>query len=213
MGERVDPTTPVDEPAQADVEVGTTAPEAAPSIDPSHMPKGLVRADQVGAAASSDIPVEARPYVQLGVLEDILNLARANSLWPLTFGLACCAIEMMAAGASRWDLDRFGAGVFRPSARQADVMIVAGTISKKMAPVIADLWDQMPSPKWVIAMGGCAINGGPFRHGGGYAVVMGADQIVPVDVYVPGCPPRPEALIAGLLKLQDKIKAGRRFEG
>jgi NADH-quinone oxidoreductase subunit B len=159
----------------------------------------------VDPAASGDIPPEVAPYVQFGVLEDMLNMARANSLWPLTFGLACCAIEMMAAGASKYDLDRFGAGVFRPSARQADVMIFAGTISRKMGPVIKQLWDQMPSPKWAIAMGGCTIDGGPFKYPNQYAIIEGADHIVPVDVYIPGCPPRPEALIAGILELQDKI--------
>ncbi len=156
------------------------------------------------------IPFEASPYVRFAVLEDLLNAARANSLWPLTFGLACCAIEMMAAGASKYDLDRFGAGVFRPSARQADVMIFAGTISCKMAPVIKQLWDQMPSPKWAIAMGGCTIDGGPFKYPNQYAIVEGADKLVPVDVYIPGCPPRPEALIAGILELQDKITGKKR---
>ncbi|PKN57957.1 MAG: NADH-quinone oxidoreductase subunit B [Deltaproteobacteria bacterium HGW-Deltaproteobacteria-14] len=168
---------------------------------------------KVGAEAADDVPLEVQPYVRFGLLEDLLNKARANSLWPLTFGLACCAIEMMAAGASRFDLDRFGAGVFRPSARQADVMIFAGTISKKMAPVIKQLWDQMPAPKWAIAMGGCTIDGGPFKYPNQYAIVEGADLLVPVDVYIPGCPPRPEALIAGILALGDKIKAGRRFKG
>ena len=159
------------------------------------------------------LSLEAQPYVSFAVLEDLLNAARANSLWPLTFGLACCAIEMMAAGAAKYDLDRIGAGVFRPSARQADVMIFAGTISRKMAPVIKQLWDQMPSPKWAIAMGGCTIDGGPFKYNNQYAIIEGADHLVPVDVYIPGCPPRPEALIAGILRLQEKIKKGRRFEG
>jgi NADH-quinone oxidoreductase subunit B len=159
------------------------------------------------------LALEMAPYVRFAMLDDLLNMARANSLWPLTFGLACCAIEMMAAGAAKYDLDRFGAGVFRPSARQADVMIFAGTISRKMGPVIKQLWDQMPSPKWAIAMGGCTIDGGPFKYPNQYAIVEGADHLVPVDVYIPGCPPRPEALIAGILKLQEKIKAGRRFNG
>ncbi|MFZ5584966.1 MAG: NADH-quinone oxidoreductase subunit B [Thermodesulfobacteriota bacterium] len=150
------------------------------------------------------------PPVQLGVLEDLLNLARANSLWPMTFGLACCAIEMMAAGAARFDLDRFGAGVFRPSPRQSDVMIVAGTISKKMAPTVLTLYEQMPAPKWVIAMGNCAISGGPFAYPGQYAIVNGADQFLPVDVYVPGCPPRPEALIQAILELQDRLTGGEK---
>ena len=173
----------------------------------------LVRAPDGGAGAAPPLRVAAEPYVKFAVLDDLLNAARANSLWPLTFGLACCAIEMMAAGASRHDLDRFGAGVFRPSARQADVMIFAGTISRKMGPVIRQLWDQMPAPKWAIAYGGCTIDGGPFKYPNQYAIYEGADELVPVDVYIPGCPPRPEALIAGILKLQDKIKAGRRFAG
>ena len=150
------------------------------------------------------------PLIHLGVLEEALNLARANSLWPLTFGLACCAIEMMAAGAARFDLDRFGAGVFRPSPRQCDLMIVAGTISIKMAPAVVRLYEQMPAPKWVMAMGNCAISGGPFYYPGQYAIVPGADLIIPVDVYVPGCPPRPETLIEGILLLEEKItKRGR----
>ena len=155
---------------------------------------------------------EVGPLVHMDSLENLLNHARARSLWPLTFGLACCAIEMMAAGAARFDLDRIGAGVFRPSARQADVMILAGTISRKMIEPIKTLWDQMPAPKWAIAMGGCTIDGGPFKYPGQYAIVEGADKIVPVDVYVPGCPPRPEALFAALFKLEEKIKAGKNFK-
>ena len=167
----------------------------------------------VKANSEERLMEEAAPYISFHLLDDLLNRARANSLWPLTFGLACCAIEMMAAGASKYDLDRFGAGVFRPSARQADVMIFAGTISRKIAPVIRALWDQMPAPKWAIAMGGCTIDGGPFKYPNQYAIVEGADKLIPVDVYIPGCPPRPEALINGILKLQEKIKAGRRFKG
>jgi len=129
----------------------------------------------------------------------------------MTFGLACCAIEMMAAGASRFDLSRFGAEVFRPSPRQCDVMIVAGTITKKMAPAVKTLYDQMPEPKWVIAMGNCAISGGPFAYEGQYAIVEGADQFLNVDVYIPGCPPRPEALIEGILELEEKITGSRRW--
>ena len=144
-------------------------------------------------------------------LDELINRARANSLWPMTFGLTCCAIEMMAVGSARYDMDRFGYGVFRPSPRQADVMIVSGTISRKMAPRIKTLYDQMPSPKYVIAMGGCAIGGGPFKYPGQYSILEGIDKIIPVDVYIPGCPPRPEALIGAVLKLQEKIlqlKAG-----
>jgi NADH-quinone oxidoreductase subunit B len=135
-------------------------------------------------------------------LDHLVNVIRANSIWPLTFGLACCAIEMMATGASRYDLARFGAEVFRASPRQADLMIVAGRVSQKMAPVLRQIYDQMPEPKWVIAMGACASCGGVFNN---YAIVQGVDEVVPVDVYVPGCPPRPESLIYGILQLQKKI--------
>jgi NADH-quinone oxidoreductase subunit B len=140
--------------------------------------------------------------ILLAKLDQFVNAVRANSLWPLSFGLACCAIEMMATGASRYDLARFGAEVFRASPRQADLMIVAGRVSYKMAPALRLIYDQMPEPKWVIAMGACASCGGVFNN---YAIVQGVDEIVPVDVYVPGCPPRPESLIYGVLQLQKKI--------
>ena len=143
--------------------------------------------------------VDTSQIVKFAKLDELLALSRANSLWPLTFGLACCAIEMMAAGGPRFDISRFGAEVFRPSPRQADLMIVAGTINKKMAPAIKTLYDQMLEPKWVIAMGNCAISGGPFVFPGQYAVVEGVDKLFPVDVFIPGCPPRPEALIEGIL--------------
>jgi NADH-quinone oxidoreductase subunit B len=149
--------------------------------------------------------------IQFAQLDKLLELGRANSLWPMTFGLACCAIEMMCAGAGRFDLARFGAEVFRPSPRQSDVMIVAGTITRKMAPAVKTLYDQMPEPKWVIAMGNCAISGGPFVFENNYSVVEGADQFLPVDVYIPGCPPRPEALIEGILVLEEKITGKRRW--
>ncbi len=142
--------------------------------------------------------------IALASLEDLVNWGRANSVWPLLFGLACCAIEQITAGMSRFDISRFGSEVFRASPRQADLLIVSGRVSNKMAPVIKRVYDQMSYPKWVIAMGDCSSCGGPFNN---YAIIQGVDKILPVDVYVPGCPPRPEALFYSLTLLQKKIKA------
>src|SRR5437870_1159469 len=145
---------------------------------------------------------EALPEILTTRLDSLINWARKSSLWPATFGLACCAIEMMNATSGRNDLARFGSEVFRASPRQADVMIVSGRVSRKMAPVLRRIYDQMPEPKWVISMGACATSGGVFDN---YAIVQGVDKIVPVDVYIPGCPPRPEMLIHAVMMLQDKV--------
>ena len=148
--------------------------------------------------------LDAVPYNFLtGRLEDVVRWARRNSVMPATFGLACCAIEMMATGAAHYDIARFGMETFRASPRQADLMIVAGRVSQKMAPVLRQVYDQMPNPKWVISMGVCASSGGMFNN---YAIVQGVDHIVPVDIYLPGCPPRPEMLLDSILKLHDKIQ-------
>lgn len=136
-------------------------------------------------------------------IEDLVNWGRTKAMWPMLFGLACCAIEMMSSQAATFDMSRFGMELMRPSPRQADLMIVAGRVSRKMAPVLRRLYDQMPAPKWVVAMGDCASCGGVFNN---YAIVQGVDEIVPVDVYIAGCPPRPEALIHGILTLHEKIK-------
>jgi NADH-quinone oxidoreductase subunit B len=149
------------------------------------------------------IPPEAQGAVSITTLDRIYNFGRRSSIWPMMFGLACCAIEMIASMASRYDLARFGMEVMRPSPRQCDLMLVAGTVTKKMLPAIIRLYNQMPEPKYVVAMGACASGGGPFKEG--YNVVAGIDKYLPVDVYVAGCPPTPQALVAGLIKLQEKI--------
>ena len=150
-----------------------------------------------------EIPEELDGKIAITTLDRIYNFGRRSSIWPMMFGLACCAIEMIAAQAGRYDLARFGMEVMRPSPRQCDMMLVAGTVTKKMIPAIVRLYNQMPEPKYVVAMGACASGGGPFKEG--YNVVAGIDKFLPVDVYVPGCPPTPQALVAGLIKLQEKI--------
>ena len=143
-------------------------------------------------------------------LDELVNWARSGSMWPMTFGLACCAVEMMHAAASRYDLDRFGSGLFRGSPRQSDVMIVAGTLCNKMAPALRQAYDLMAEPRYVISMGSCANGGGYYHYS--YSVVRGCDRIIPVDVYIPGCPPTAEALVYGIMQLQNKIRYGERWK-
>ena len=150
-----------------------------------------------------DIPEELTDVVKITTIDRLYNWGRRSSVWPMMFGLACCAIEMIAAQASRYDMARFGMEVMRPTPRQSDMMLVAGTVTKKMVPLIVRLYNQMPEPKYVVAMGACASGGGPFKEG--YNVVAGIDKFLPVDVYIPGCPPTPQALIHGMIKLQEKI--------
>ncbi|MBM3132186.1 MAG: NADH-quinone oxidoreductase subunit B [Chloroflexi bacterium] len=152
-----------------------------------------------------------RAGIVLTTVDQALGWARSRSLWPMLFGLACCAFEMMAAAGNRWDISRFGMEIFRPSPRQADMMIVAGTLTWKMAPAVRRLYDQMAEPKWVLAMGACAISGGTFSES--YAVVPGVNRVIPVDVYVPGCPPRPEGLYYGLMELHQKIQKADSLKG
>lgn len=158
-----------------------------------------------GTLARSDVK-DVEKSILMTSVDQMVRWAQKSSIWPATFGLACCAIEMMSTTNSRFDLARFGSEVFRASPRQADLMIVAGRVSQKMAPIVRTIWEQMPEPKWVISMGACASSGGVFDN---YAIVQGVDHVVPVDVYVPGCPPTPEGLIFGILRLQEKIVQGR----
>jgi NADH-quinone oxidoreductase subunit B len=166
-----------------------------------HNPEPLNLVDDI-LRPGGDNPIVQRGFATTSV-DALMNWARTGSMWPMTFGLACCAVEMMHAGAARLDLDRYGV-IFRPSPRQSDVMIVAGTLVNKMAPALRKVYDQMPEPKWVISMGSCANGGGYYHYS--YSVVRGCDRIVPVDIYVPGCPPTAEALIHGILQLQKKIR-------
>jgi NADH-quinone oxidoreductase subunit B len=157
--------------------------------------------------AKGDVSQLVERGILFTTVERMVRWGQKSSIWPATFGLACCAIEMMSVTGSRYDIARFGSEAFRASPRQADLMIVAGRVSQKMAPVLRTVWEQMPEPKWVIAMGACASSGGVFDN---YAVIQGVDHIVPVDVYVPGCPPTPEALLFGILKLREKIATGEK---
>lgn len=185
------------------------------SIAPTKMPEtGDMPQITVPSPSGQDGWISGRfeDNVITTTLERVLNWGQESSVWPVQFGIACCAIEMMATGMSKYDLDRFGASVFRATPRQADLMIVAGTVTFKMASRVKRLYDQMPDPKYVIAMGACTVGGGPyFKHG--YHVVKGVDLVVPVDVYIPGCPPRPESLLEGIMRIQDKIKHRRLTKG
>lgn len=177
----------------------STSKVGAAVLPPLGEPKGAAFPGQVHEAPGGNFLTSK--------LDDVINWARSNSLWPLVFGTSCCAIEMMSTASAKYDFSRFGFEVTRATPRQADVIIISGTIVNKMAPVLKRLYDQMADPKYVIAMGACAISGGPFFYNT-YSVVKGADHVIPVDVYIPGCPPRPEALLHALITLQEKIKAG-----
>ncbi|KAM6541783.1 hypothetical protein CsatB_006230 [Cannabis sativa] len=184
---------------QRAIALHTTVPSLS-STGTSSAPTTYARAPPPSATSPAGVS-KAAEFV-ISKVDDLMNWARRGSIWPMTFGLACCAVEMMHTGAARYDLDRFGI-IFRPSPRQSDCMIVAGTLTNKMAPALRKVYDQMPEPRWVISMGSCANGGGYYHYS--YAVVRGCDRIVPVDIYVPGCPPTAEALLYGLLQLQKKI--------
>jgi NADH-quinone oxidoreductase subunit B len=194
-----DPAANTPQAPQAGTPVATSAPAGTPQPFPA--------AGNISDAEREEL---RRNGILMTSFEELYNWGRTNSIWPLQFGLACCAIEMIAAATARFDIARFGAEIFRPSPRQADLMIVSGTVTKKMAPQVVRLWNQMPEPKYCIAMGACAISGGPFKQG--YNVLKGIDRFIPVDIYIPGCPPRPEALLNGLIELQKKMK-GEKLTG
>ncbi len=185
--------TPTEVQLQNNNDVSVSSPTGGGREEASSFPGQLIETPGGGIIAST--------------IQDVINWARSNSLWPLTFATSCCGIEMMSVASSKYDFSRFGFEVARATPRQADVIIIAGTIVNKMAPVLKRLYDQMADPKYVIAMGACAISGGPFFYNT-YSVVKGADHVIPVDVYIPGCPPRPEALLHALISLQEKIKKG-----
>src|SRR6478752_6030743 len=189
-------------PDSPNIPASSPSPVARPPDEPRRSLEG--EGGAAGNLTDGDREELRRHGILLTSLEELYNWGRSNSIWPLQFGLACCAIEMIAAATARFDIARFGAEIFRPSPRQADLIIVSGTVTKKMAPQVVRLWNQMPEPKYCIAMGACAISGGPFKQG--YNVLKGIDRLIPVDIYIPGCPPRPEALLNGLVQLQAKIR-------
>ncbi|KAL0447408.1 UNVERIFIED_CONTAM: NADH dehydrogenase [ubiquinone] iron-sulfur protein 7, mitochondrial [Sesamum latifolium] len=201
---RILPQTPPHHYRSVLASIHTTVPSLAGSS--SSAPTPYASAPPPSTSSPAGIS-KAAEYV-ISKVDDLMNWARRGSIWPMTFGLACCAVEMMHTGAARYDLDRFGI-IFRPSPRQSDCMIVAGTLTNKMAPALRKVYDQMPEPRWVISMGSCANGGGYYHYS--YSVVRGCDRIVPVDIYVPGCPPTAEALLYGLLQLQKKINRRKDF--
>ncbi|KAI1098617.1 mitochondrial NADH-ubiquinone oxidoreductase 20 kd subunit [Jackrogersella minutella] len=202
---RVKPTTRSLVPLQSVATISTTPKKDATSVAP-HTSTGIVPRQRKEVPLLSEVPKKGAMQYALTTLDQIANWARQSSFWPMTFGLACCAIEMMHLSTPRYDQDRFGI-IFRASPRQSDVMIVAGTLTNKMAPALRQVYDQMPDPRWVVSMGSCANGGGYYHYS--YSVVRGCDRIVPVDVYVPGCPPTSEALMYGIFQLQRKMRQTR----